>query len=164
MPATYLDTSTTLGTSDTKVPSQNAVKVYADVYAPRPRTFFVPTYCYTSGNVEKSLRCYQGQHYQAASPSNGDYLIIPIYCNGGETILDLSWYKTTDRSIFDLYVNGLLDSSGYDGYNSSTSITYTQITLSRTIISGWNELKFVVNGKNASSTNYYCGIYGVRLR
>lgn len=30
MPASYLDTSTTLGTSDVKVPSQNAVKQYAD--------------------------------------------------------------------------------------------------------------------------------------
>jgi hypothetical protein len=163
MPATYLDTSTALGISDTKVPSQNAVKVYADVYKPRLRTLFKLSYCYNSSGNEKALRNYQGQDYQI-NPQNGDYLIVYIFCAGGETLIDLSWFKGPDRSIFDLYINNSLDSSGYDGYNSTTSITYTQITISKTIISGWNELKFVVNNKNVSSTNYYCGLYGVRLR
>jgi hypothetical protein len=38
MPASYLDTTTTLGTSDTKVPSQNAVKTYADTKVAGPAT------------------------------------------------------------------------------------------------------------------------------
>jgi hypothetical protein len=163
LPATYLDTSTALGTSDTKVPSQNAVKVYSDVYAPKLRTFFVPSYLYSSGNVEKSIKSTNGYHFQN-SPATGDYFYVEVFCSGSETILDVSWYKDANRCIFDIYVNGVLDSSSYDGYASSPTVLLTSITLLSSVRSGWNEIKFLVNGKNASSSNYILSLYGVRLR
>jgi hypothetical protein len=164
LPASYLDTSTALGTSDTKVPSQNAVKVYADVYAPRPRTFFVPTYLYSSTNVEKPIKSTSGCHFSGSTSANGDYMIIYVFCIESETILDLSWLKTNNCPIIDLYVNRELDSSGYDEYAATSTTTLTTITLSQSINYGWNELKFVVNGKNTNSANYIIQIYGVRLR
>ncbi|MDD2753891.1 MAG: hypothetical protein PHS80_00050 [Methanothrix sp.] len=57
-----------------------------------------------------------------------------------------------------------LDSSGYDTYRSSAMVAIVSITKTAPIATGWNYLKIVVNGKNASSTNYIIGIYGVRLR
>lgn len=139
-------------------------KPYVDAIKPRMRSFFTPTYLYAADGTEKPLKCNTGYHIQISSPSDGDYFIIPVFCSGSETILELSHYKGTDKGIVDLYVNGVLDSSAYDQYASSSTPSHTSITLTRPIVAGWNEIKFVVNGKNASSSSYYLGIYGVRLR
>lgn len=135
---------------------------------PRLRAFFTPTYLYASNGAEKSLRCINGYHLQSSS-ADADYMICPVFCSGSETICDVSIYKNTDRGIFDLYVSNNdttynLDSSGYDIYNSSPSAILISVTLTRSLVAGWNYLKFVINSKNVSSSNYYFGIYGVRLR
>ncbi len=163
MPATYLDTSISLGTSDTKVQIQNAVKVYSDIYKPRMRSFFQPSYLYNSSLVEKQLKSANAIHAQI-SAANGDILIIPVFCAGGESILEISYNKDNLRGIFDLYINGVLDSGGYDGYAAAYTTAFISITLSKAINEGWNEIKLIINGKNASSTAYYYNICGVRLK
>ena len=61
-------------------------------------------------------------------------------------------------------MNNVLDSAGYDLYNSSTVDATVTISLSQAITAGYNEIKIVVNGHNGSSTAYDTAIYGVRLR
>jgi hypothetical protein len=155
--------------SDSKVPSQKAIKSAALNWIPQPRAFFSPTYLYASDGTEKPLKCNAGYHVQISLAANGDTIIIPVYCVGNETILEFSYYKASDKGIVDLYISndGMtynLDSAGYDLYSASSIPSHSSIALTQSVVSGWNYIKFVVNGKNPSAGYYYCGIYGVRLR
>ena len=164
-----IDTDSTFAAnSDSKLPSQKAVKTAVTGITPAIGQIAYPSFLYDSSDAKKQIRIANGMHDQN-SPANGDYYIIPVFCAGGETILDINIYKSNARGIFDIYIsnNGTtynLDSSGYDGYASSATPVYLSVTLTRTITQGWNYIKLVVNGKNASSSNYYLSTYGVRLR
>lgn len=158
-----LDTDGALtANSDSKVPSQQAVKEYADLYRPKVCTLFRATKAYTSADVEKALQNI-GYDIQT-SAADGDYCIIPVYCVNNETIMDLSWQKAASRGIFNIYINNVLDSSGYDGYAASATALASSITLTQPLLSGWNEIKIKINGKNASAIGYNFNIYGVRIR
>lgn len=96
-------------------------------------------------------------------PANGDRIQMFFIADGTETKLTLGQYKTASSGIFDLYVNGVLDSSGYDNYSSSGVIIQRQITPTQPIVAGLNTIEMRVNGKNASSTNYGISTYGVNI-
>jgi len=96
--------------------------------------------------------------------ANGDRFQLFHLCAGTETKLNLSTYKHNNCGIFDLYVNGVLDSAGYDDYSSVAISVHRDITLTRPIVPGLNTIEFRVNGKNASSTNYLLQIYGASLQ
>jgi hypothetical protein len=158
-----IDTDATMAAnSDLRVASQKSVKTAALNWTPRLRQYATPQYLYASNGTEKDLS-YNGYHLQV-SPSDGDYFTFQLFCGGSETIMNLDWVKASSRGIVDLYINGILDSSGYDGYSASPTTTNSKITLSRTLNYGWNEIKFVVNGKNANSTHYFFTLWGFRLR
>lgn len=96
-------------------------------------------------------------------------MIIPCFCNGDETIMDLSWGKGTNRSIVDIYysnngIDYIIDSSGYDAYSPTLGQLFTNITLANPVTPGWNYFKLTANGKNAASSSYYILVYGLRLR
>lgn len=154
--------ATLAANSDSRVPSQKAVKTYADGYKPIIGSITLPNSLKSSENVEKLIAFpgYAAQGYAA----NGDYMTFTMYCAGTETHLEISIYKSVSRGIFDIYINGILDSSGYDTYAASGSASILDVLLSQPIIAGWNTIVFKVNGKNASSSGYYINIYGVRLR
>lgn len=163
VPMAALDTDGTMAAnSDSKVPSQKAVKTYADQYSPAINNFYTPWKLYSGADVEKSIKRY-GTCYQNAN-ADGDYFLFKIWCIGNETVLDLSWQKGPACGIFDIYLNDVLDSSSYDGYSGTSPNTLTSITLTRNVIPGMNVFKFKVNGKNASSTAYQFTAYGVSLR
>lgn len=138
-------------------------KSYADVYKP-----------FSGGNVGAKLYQSDGTRKQIGvttsgalyqpSPANGDYFIFPIFCIGSETHLDISYVTDTDCGIVDIYVNGVIDTSGLDLYASSSTAPNTAIALTQPIIARWNEIKFVVSGKNASSSDYVAAFKRVALR
>lgn len=102
--------------------------------------------------------------FDSGSAANGNNYYFYVFCDGTETILDLGTQKGGSRGIFDIYLNGALDTAGFDDYNSSADDVTRNVTLARKPAPGWNEVKLVINGKNAGSSNYNLVVYGVRLR
>lgn len=137
-------------------------KPYADQYKPQLGQWMNPSSCRDSNGTEIGFSI-SGGFYLQSNISDGSYMIIPLFSVGGETKLDILWYRASDRGIFDVYVNGVLDSSGYDGYSASPSNTSTTITLTRSLNPGWNIFKLLVNGKNASASGYGLSVLGARL-
>lgn len=98
------------------------------------------------------------------SPENGDKFQLFFICSGLETTLNLGTYKGTTIGIFDIYINNILDSAGYDDYFLGSGFVYRSITLSQPIIAGINTIELRVNDKNVSSSNYYIDIAGASLQ
>lgn len=96
------------------------------------------------------------------SPHLGE-AVFDLLCEGNETHLIVGTKKTSNDGIFDVYVNNVLDSSGYDDYNATDANTTRNITLIQPIRKGWNEIKLKLNGKNAASTNYGIDVYGIAV-
>lgn len=90
------------------------------------------------------------------SPANGDYFTCNIPLKAGTYTFRLSHVKKNDLAKIDAYLDGVkINTTTLDMYASSTSMamwTLSGITVDK---SGVHELKLLVNGKNASSSNYY---------
>jgi hypothetical protein len=106
---------------------------------------------------------YPGQDYQSVA-ADGDIFFIPILCSSEKTIIDIYTSVGSNRGIFNLYIDGVLNSSGYDTYNSTNSSSIFSITMVTPLSAGIHEIKLVVTGKNLSSTAYVVIIGGVRTR
>jgi len=160
-----IDTDSTFtANSPSRVPSQSAVKSAIDNVTPKSGGAIRASKLFASNGIEKEFGATQTSLDAQGSPSNGDYMIYYPFCNGGETKLNIYVSNGNNRGIFDIYINGMLDSSGYDLYYSSTTYTLLTITLSRTLIYGYNEIKLTVNGKNTSSSSYSVSILFIRVR
>lgn len=90
-------------------------------------------------------------------------LVFFIPASGNETTVTILHHTSSDRPIFDLYINDVLDSSGYDQYSASDVHNLITVTPINTINRGWNKITLKCNGKNASSTGYKMYVAGVRL-
>jgi len=99
-----------------------------------------------------------------ASAADGDRAQLFFMCSGVETKLEISNRKLTTAGIWDLYINNVLDSSGYDDYAASAADVHREITLTQAIVSGLNVIELRVNGKNASSSAYNISVYGASLQ
>lgn len=159
-----IDTDVTMAAnSDSRIASQKAVKTAIDISKPKyPIPFQISKITSSLGEV-RSLSS-SGYITVASGASNGDIVYIYVYKFENETNIDVMIAKRNACGIFDLYVNGILDSSGYDFYNATTLATTISISLTTPIYVGWNELKFVANGKNELSSSYATSIYGVYVR
>ncbi len=98
------------------------------------------------------------------APENGDRLQTFFICAGTETKLSISNLSRYDAAIFDIYVNGELDSTGYDDYSPWDEFISRYITLSQPTITGLNTIELHVNGQNASSTGYAVRTYGISIQ
>lgn len=105
-----------------------------------------------------------GTGTQQNTPQDGDRLQSFFVCRGDETKLSIGCSIFTSSGIFDIYVNDVLDSSGYDNYNGTTSTLQRYITLTLRIVKGKNVIELRVNGKNALSTNYTVNVFGISLQ
>jgi len=91
--------------------------------------------------------------------ADGDRFQAFVYALGTETMLSLTTYGSTDSGKFDIYINGVKDGvTTYDDYKASAAVVNRYITLTQPITAGYNLIEFRVNGKNASSSNYYLRI------
>jgi hypothetical protein len=98
------------------------------------------------------------------APANGDKLQMFFICDGTETKLEFSDKRLSVSGIFDIYVNGVLDSSGYDDYAAAAADVHREITLSQPIRPGLNTIELRVNGKNVAASSYYVSVMGASLQ
>ena len=96
--------------------------------------------------------------------ADGDKYQIFFICDGTETLLEISNYKGALEAIFDLYVNGVLDSSGYDDYAAAGAYVNREITLSQPVRIGMNTIELRINGKNVASGGYFLQVAGASLQ
>ena len=95
---------------------------------------------------------------------DGDIFETPMYARGNETKLMISTAHTPTSAIWDLYVNGQLDSSGYDDYGAANGVTDRMITLTKKINPGLNIIRIKVNGRNVSATDWWVTIGGMSIQ
>lgn len=71
----------------------------------------------------------------------------------GQYIINYWLYKSADAGIVEVYVNGILFET-VDMYDAALSSTIEKNTASD-FAQGTNSIQFIMNGKNAGSSNYY---------
>lgn len=162
MPLAYLDTDGTLAAnSDSKIASQKAVKCALNLrLIPSRMAYFLSSVTDSSG-VEKSI--------SPTFPSgtwdtvlDGFRYNFNVFSRGTETILIINTYKSTNRGIFDLYIDGVLNTGGYDDYAASAITNIRKITITPMSI-GEHIIQMRVNSKNSASTGYSLSPYWVML-
>lgn len=120
----------------------------------------------SAGNIKQMNHADSiGANFMAATnnqvAADGDRFYMYMYADGTETKLMLSTLQYSSHPIFDIYINGTLDSAGYDDYAAAAVILNRYITLTQKLRIGFNEIQFRVNGKNVASSDYYMTFFGV---
>jgi len=126
-------------------------------------TWSRPSRCYTAGGVLKNLS-HGTTTRTAGAGANGDRIQIFMVARGNETTLNLGTHGLTISGIFDVYINGVLDSAGYDDYLAVPAEIHRIIALTQPIRKGYNVIELRLNGKNALSTGWYVYVYGASLQ
>jgi len=116
-------------------------------------THTMPSRLYASDGTTLKQLGFRYSGYQIVNNVDGDKMFAYFTCKGNETKLYIRSFKDTNSGIWDLYVNNVLDSSGYDSYAAAVGVSL-KITLTQPIKKGLNIIEFRVNGKNASSAGY----------
>ena len=113
----------------------------------------------TAGNA-LTRAYYANQMYAARAyqdgPADGDTFTHGFMLRAGTYTFAVFGITSTSRGIIDWYVDDVLIESGQDWYSAAEGVNTTKTTASVAITyDGWHVLKGVINGKNASSSNYY---------
>lgn len=121
---------------------------------------------FSSANALKVIDSYTTPGVdQQASAANGDYFIFNVWSDAAtEWTIDVNVAKSNAMGKFDLYLNGVSESTGNDCYNSTAANAMISIGISHAMKVGWNIVKLVLNGKNASSSGYSLATMGIRIR
>jgi len=88
-------------------------------------------------------------------------IIMDILADGTETRIAIGTRKDGDCGVFDLWINDVLDSSGYDDYAAVAADITRIITVTQPIRKGWNKIVLKMNGKNAASAAFSLNVYGI---
>lgn len=113
-----------------------------------------------AGNTGVTIAIGTSQLYSAyayqTTPANGDARTWGMYLAAGTYTFKVLGTLGNNQGKSDYYIDGTLVASGDDWYAASGSsnaiLTHSSITVSG---NGWHQFKIVVNGKNASSSNYF---------
>ncbi len=89
------------------------------------------------------------------SPSDGDSFTHSCVLAAGTYTLYLLGRSGADRGIIDWAINGSTVASGQDWYSAGTTDNVQKTVTNLSIPAGLVALKGTINGKNASSSNYY---------
>jgi hypothetical protein len=117
-------------------------------------------------NVLNSTNQYAGCYAlnSAAEAENGGYVIANVPLDVGTYTINFVYLKLDSAGKFDLYVDGTHYGATLDCYASSASYNnqadYTSIVIS---YKGVHTIKFLANGKNASSSEYRLGLSLVNI-
>lgn len=99
-----------------------------------------------------------GYYSYQTSPANGDTYEFSAWLNKGACTLSILGATLNSTGILDWTMNGVSIATGQDWYSASTVYTARK-TISITIpYTGYHKFVATVNGKNASSSNYYYAI------
>jgi len=92
----------------------------------------------------------------AASANNGDYAVIGVILAPGTYTLRHYTNKASGACKYDVYVDGVLVSSSPIDQYAAVAASAAMADVTFTITGGgYHVFKFLVNGKNASSGDYY---------
>ena len=138
------------------------MRVYNPNYNPPPRMWYRVGMITNAAGVEINPVSINFD-YQSA-PNDGDHLYTFLYAAGGETILTLGRSRNANSGIFDMYIDSIIDSAGYDMYNAGTLNDTLVIALANALNHGYHTIEFRVNGKNGASAGYIISTYGMRVR
>ena len=107
------------------------------------------------GNYLTAFASGSGMYPTTTQANNGDYYTCKFLIAAGQYVLNANYSKNTVRGKCDLYIDGVkVNSTTLDLYASAAAQANWQITGIQIAQSGMHEIKIVVNGKNASSTDY----------
>ncbi len=92
----------------------------------------------------------------AGGAADGDTLRYKAYLAAGVYTFKLLYGKANNRGILELHINGEFKGGPWDAYQSSQGWNYVATETGIVIAtSGLKDIDLVINGKNASSDNYY---------
>ncbi len=115
---------------------------------------FVPSRTSGTWSITAGSNYWGGNALYAASPANGQYVEYYAALGAGTWKVSLMYARATDRGILNLTVNGTSIGS-IDAYGTvSEKLVYTTSSFVLTAAADYL-LRIAVNGKNASSSNYY---------
>ena len=96
-----------------------------------------------------------------SSTNNGDNLTLNFRCSAGTYKLGFNASKGTNRGIIDIYFDASEEGS-FDLYGS-TDTANVEIITGISLTAGAHTLKFQIDGKNGSATDYVFVLQGVHL-
>lgn len=128
------------------------------------RTYSVVDKITNSADAIKTISISTYPRISQLVPALNDWVYTSFDCDGTETTLDITTLKDTDQAKWDLYVNGVVDSTGYDDYNGSVANNQRHITLTQPIRQGKNTIGLKAASKNAASSNYRISVVGMVLQ
>jgi hypothetical protein len=114
----------------------------------------------TWGLVSSStlLRC---GYLKNTSEANGNAVSWPFYCGTGTYTLNIALYKSTNLGILDAYIDNV-EIASFDCY--AATLTYSVVSETSIALSeGAHTLKFVIDGKNGSSSAYILVLNNIML-
>lgn len=96
----------------------------------------------------------------AANAADGDTFDAMAWIEGGTYTLKIHGRKETTAGKFDVYIDGVLASSGNDAYASAANFMFSisDVAISG---SGYHTIRIKINTKNGSSSDYTFGCYGM---
>lgn len=103
-------------------------------------------------------------YMQSLIIADGNRYQMFFMARGNETELNISTKIGIDGGIWDLYINGILDSAGYDDYAVAEAVITRQIILTLPIRQGYNVFEMRCNGKNPASVNFTITVFGASIQ
>jgi len=133
-----------------------------------PKTFFAFASQFNSstaitegvGNATTSLYQYLANQ---TTPADGNYLEVGLVLAAGTYTCTVLGYQGTDAGKLDWKLGATSQTTGQDWYGVNTYNIFKSFTLT-VPTSGYFVLRATVNGKNASSSNYYWNITAVNIK
>jgi hypothetical protein len=97
---------------------------------------------------------YKTGYYYNSSTNNGDNITYTFICSAGTYTIETLFYHATIEGIIDIYIDGV-EVDSVDCYAGSAA-NLVNTTSGQVLTAGSHTLKYQVDGKNASSSDYAC--------
>lgn len=93
-----------------------------------------------------------------SSPANGDIMSVNAFLRAGPYYLNILGVTNATYGIIDWYVDNVLNFAGTDWYSASIGHNILKTAVVQVLTDGCHYIKGVVNGKDASSSGFDCGL------
>jgi hypothetical protein len=101
-----------------------------------------------------SAALYKAGYYYNSSTADGDNITYTFFCGAGTYTIETLFYHATIEGIIDIYIDGV-EVDSVDCYSASPA-NLVNSTTGQVLTAGSHTLKYQVDGKHASSTDYAC--------
>lgn len=138
-------------------PSTGSGKLFAFTDLPVRATLWHDESTVTAGGaLAYSIDTLSAYNYRFAqvSPANGDAFTQSFFLRAGSYVLSALGLTGAGGGLLDWYIDGSLVLSGWDYYSASSTWNVIKTGNVTIVGDGYHTLRGVVNGKNASSSNF----------